>query len=93
MSGNTRTSTEAGQYKNASAAGLLVSGPGKLLGVFVNSTSSGTLKLWDNTAGSGNVIINTALLPVGFHRIPARFNVGVFGTVGGTLDFTVIYER
>ena len=84
-----------GLYKNLSASGLIETGPGTLQGVVVNSHSSGTLKFWDNTAGSGTVIFNTITLGASDRWIPlfgSKFTTGCYLTIGGTADVTVIYN-
>lgn len=85
------------KYKALSATGLVSDKRGQLLGIFVSSSSSGTLKAWDNTAASGTVIFETTgtiTAPV-FLACPVEFgNVaggGLFITVGGTIAFTVVY--
>ena len=81
---------EVGAPVNISATGAVKNGTGKLMGVFCASSSSGTLKLWDNTAGSGKVIANTFNLTAAtFYQIPAAFTTGCYATVGGTADITV----
>lgn len=83
-------------YVNSAADVGVKSGPGTLFGWVVNSHSSGTLKIWDNTAGSGTVLFNTITFAAGpgFYMIPdgVDFNTGLFFTKGGTIDFTVIYS-
>lgn len=74
-------------------SGVVSSVPCKVAGFFVNSTSSGTLKLWDNaTAGSGTVLNNTiSLSTVGFYPLANMQTVnGLYATIGGTLDVTFL---
>lgn len=83
----------ATKYKNISASGLVKTGFGVLKGMYVNSTSSGTIKFWDNTEASGTVINNTITPAVGYHDLgDVAFNVGLYATVGGTLDVTLHWE-
>lgn len=82
------------KYSNLSAtADSIIGGPGVIRGIFVNSTSSGTLKLEDSaTHGSGNVILNTFTPPaVGFYEIDAFAAVDLSITIGGTINYTVMY--
>lgn len=66
---------------------------GMLAGIFVASSSSGTIKLWDNTAGSGTVLVNTFSAIAGtWYPLPFRFLTGLFITVGGTIDYTISYS-
>lgn len=83
-------------YVNGTTSQLIKSGPGTLYGVVVNSHTNGTLKLWDNTAGSTTILLNTITFATGpgFYMIPdgVDFNTGLFATVGGTIDYTLIYS-
>lgn len=79
-------------YTNVTATGILNTGLTKLGGVFCASSSAGTLKIWDNTAGSGAVLVNTFSLVAGtWYPLPFIAKTGVFLTVGGTADFTIAW--
>ena len=82
---------ESGTPANLSASGLVASGRGDLIGIFVASASTTpTIKVWDNTAGSGTVIVNTFTPVAGtFYRLPFAFNTGCYVTISGTVDCTV----
>ena len=60
----------------------LQSGKGTVYGFIVSSHTSGTLKLWDNTAGSGRVIMHTFTHPSGsgMYKLPfpVNFETGLF---------------
>lgn len=77
---------------NASASALIKTGAGELIGIHVNSSSSGTLKLWDNTAASGTVLVNTYSPNVGWNPMPFSFKKGLYVTIGGTIDYSVSYS-
>ncbi len=86
---------EANTYKNLTASGLIKTGAGTVKGVVINSHSSGTLKFWDNTSAATTVIFNTITLAAGERWIPlldATYTVGLYLTIGGTADVTVIYK-
>lgn len=85
---------EAGEHMNLSASGQVMSGPGRILGILVATTSGGTFKLWDALTATGDIVCNT-LTPLagGFYPIPARCVVGAYLTITGTLDLTVFYEK
>ena len=88
-----QASTPQGKYTNGSASALIATGPGVLVGLVVNSHSSGTVKFWDNTSAATTVIFNTITLAAGERWIPffgAKFTTGCYLTVGGTIDYTVI---
>lgn len=82
------------KYYNKTATGAVINGAGSLAGVIVNSHTSGTIKLWDNTSAAGNVIVNTFTFPAGSGVYtfpePIEFYTGLFLTVGGTLDITLL---
>jgi hypothetical protein len=84
------------KYLNGTTSQAVKSAAGAFHGVIVNSHTSGTLKFWDNTAGSGTVLLNTITLAAGpnFIVIPmgVSFNTGLFVTVGGTIDYTILYK-
>jgi hypothetical protein len=80
---------------NKSASGKIVEGAGTLLGIVVSSSSSLTLKVYDNVAGSGAVMMETTAAITAPFSIPimGEFANGLFVTVGGSGNFAVIYER
>lgn len=84
--------TESCQYNNISVSTLIRTGPGQLLGIFVASTSAGTIKVWDQSSAAAPILINT-FTPVAatFYPIPACFVNGLFITIAGTVDCTVFW--
>lgn len=86
------TPVVGGEHSNQSASALIKTGDGHLIGIHVNSTTSGTLKLWDNTAASGTVIVNTFTPSVGWNAMPFHFKTGLYVTIGGTIDYTPSYR-
>ena len=82
------------KYLNGTTSQQIDANAGTLYGIVVNSHTSGTIKLWDNTAGSGTVILNTITLTAGpnFINFPMgiSFYTGLFITVGGTIDYTIL---
>lgn len=88
-----KPSVEAFTPKNITGSTQISAASGKLGGIFVASSTSGTLKVWDSKTAAGTVIANTFSAAAGtFYRIPARFQNGLFVTTGGTIDCTVFYE-
>lgn len=85
--------TKHNTYKNLTASALVKTGPGILVGMYVNSTSAGTIKFWDNTSAATTVINNTITPAIGYHNLGgANFSIGLYATIGGTLDVTLYYE-
>ena len=89
------TQTPSGLYKNFTSSNLVKTGTGIVMGIVINSHSSGTLKLWDNTSAATTVLFNTITLGATERWIPlfgAKFLTGLYVTTGGTIDATVIYN-
>ena len=89
------TQTPSGLYKNFTTSNLVKTGTGVVVGIIVNSHTNGTLKFWDNTSAATTVIFNTITLGATERWIPffgAKFLTGLYITVGGTVDATVIYN-
>lgn len=82
-------------YKNITASGLVKTGYGTIAGVIINSHTSGTLKLWDNTSAATTTICNTMAFAVGERFVPLyniSFNTGLFATIAGVADITIVYR-
>ena len=84
--------SEGTTYVNLTASALVRTGAGILVGMYVNSTSSGTIKFWDQTSGAVPVINNTITPTIGYHPLGnASFTTGLYATIGSTLDVTLYY--
>lgn len=80
---------------NIAASANVKTGAGRVHGVVINSHTSGTLKLWDNTAASGTVMFETITFAAGERWIPffgATFGTGLYATIGGTANITIMYN-
>lgn len=83
----------ATKYRNITTSALIKTGAGQLVGMYVNSTTSGTIRFWDNTSGATTVINNVITPAIGFHPLGgASFTIGCFATIGGTLDVTLYFK-
>lgn len=83
---------EATTYLNITASTLVRTGTGILVGMYVNSTSAGTIKFWDQTSAAVPVLNNTITPAIGYHVLGnASFLTGLYATIGGTLDVTLYY--
>jgi len=81
------------KYTNLTASTLIKTGYGRLVGMYVNSTTAGTIKFWDNTSAATTVINNTITPAVGYHNLGnVAFSTGLFATIGGTLDVTLHWD-
>lgn len=73
-------------------------GAGKLFGIFVSTTSSGTLNVYDSAAGStSDPKISGTITPVAggqYLSFPTGifFNKGLYIVLANTAVFTVVYE-
>lgn len=85
---------ETTAYNNISASTLIRTGRGALLGIFVASASSTpTIKLWDNTSAATTILVNTFVPSAAtFYPIPATFGTGLYVTISGTVDCTVLWN-
>lgn len=80
-------------YTNGTGSAAIKSSKGNLVGIFVASSTSCTIKLWDNTSAATTVLVNTfSASAATWYPLPFVFNTGLFLTVGGTCDYTVSYN-
>lgn len=83
-------------YLNGTTSQLVKTGAGRFYGFVVNSHTSGTLKFWDNTSAATTVILNTITLAAGPDKwvfpVGISFDTGLYVTVGGTIDYTILYK-
>lgn len=87
------------KYANISASGLVKTGAGVIDRIIINSHTSGTIKLWDALTATTPVICNTmtlsAVATTGERVIELggiSFTTGLYVTIGGTADITVVYN-
>lgn len=84
---------ESYQYKHISASALVKNGAGWLGGWLVNSSTSGTLTIYDNTAASGTIVVNAIPLTAGqYIPFPSIMGKGIYAVIGGTADITILYN-
>jgi hypothetical protein len=79
------------RYYNLVTTGQVLTGLGVLAGMYVNSTTSGTLRFLDYTSDTGTAwAVGGILTPAaGYHNLGSIiFNRGCFVRVGGTIDVT-----
>jgi hypothetical protein len=86
---------EVGIPKTLPASANIKSSQGALIGFYVNSTSSGTIQLYDDAGtGTTNPIGGAAgtITPViGFSWLPITFTNGLYAVLGATINVTFIY--
>jgi len=75
---------------------LIKTGSGRWFGFIVNSHTSGTLKVWDNTSAATTVLCDTITFAAGpqFWVFPVgiEFTTGLYFDVGGTISVTPLYK-
>lgn len=82
-------------YIELSASGLVLTGPGKLTGIFVAAASgTPTIKVWDNTSGATTVLIDQFTPVAGtMYNFPnPRVTTGIYITIGGTVNCTAFFD-
>lgn len=85
-------------YKQGNADAQIKIGGGKLYGVFVSSTASGTFALYDSaTASTSDPKIAATVTPTAggqYLSFPAGlwFSNGLYIDIANTIEYTVAYE-
>ena len=84
-------------YANIAASALVATGKGVFYGFIVNSHTSGTVKVWAQTSAAVPVLLDTITLaagPTAQYQIPMGidFTAGLYVTIGGTANITVLYR-
>jgi len=87
---------DSAQYKNTTASVQVKAGVGVVWGFIINSHTSGTLKLWDALTAVAPILMNTYTFPAGSSVVifpqGSNFYTGLFATIGGTADITILYN-
>lgn len=86
----------ATQTTSLSGSGIVVpDGAARIVGVMVSTSTSLTLKFWDEKSGTGTVLMNTTAAITAPVFWPVKFSCtkGCFCTFGGTGTITVYWER
>ncbi len=81
-----------GTAKNLTDTGTVNTGSGRVIGFYVNSTSSGVIAFRDGGA-SGTVLSGSITPAIGFHFFPATYATDLHLTkVSGTINVTVFFS-
>lgn len=79
--------------KQGTTSQAIKSSSGVLVGVFVASSTSCTIKLWDNTSAASTVLVDTfSAAAATWYPLPFVFGTGLYATVGGTCSYTFTYS-
>lgn len=79
-------------YPGITASGVVLATPGRIKGIFVSAASATpTIKVWDNSAGSGAVCVDTFTPVAGtmYNFGVTKLNTACYITIGGTVNCTV----
>lgn len=90
--GYTTHSTQGGFPVHITATGQVVAAPAMLIGFYVNSTTAGTIILYDSLSAT-NPISGLITPAIGMQWFPSIHLTGVFVTIAGTLDATFFYLK
>lgn len=92
---NRMMTADVANYTNITADTLIKTGSGLVFGIIVNSHTTGTIKLWDNTSAATTTLVNTYSYPIGssvvFFPAAVSFTTGLYADVTGTQDITIIW--
>jgi hypothetical protein len=83
---------QTGAYKNVSASANICPRAGALLGFYVNSTSSGTIRFYESATTTTTKVITNVITPaIGWHTLPVSFTDGLYAVIASTLDVTIVF--
>lgn len=82
------------EYINLTGTVVVNENPSALAGVFLGEDASADHIIYDNTAGSGQIVaVLRSGLKAGFHPIPARCAIGLTVVSGAPNDITVMFRE
>lgn len=85
--------TQGGTPINLSASGIASVTSCSMIGFYVNSTSSGTIVIYNGQSASGTAISGTITPSIGFHAFPAVCPAGAyFSVTGGSINLTAFVQ-
>lgn len=85
--------TQGGTPINLSASGIVSKQSCCLIGFYVNSTSSGTIVIYNGQSTAGTAISGTITPSPGFNAFPCTCPDGVYIAVtGGTINLTAFVQ-
>jgi len=81
-----------GAYKNVTGTANISPVRGALLGFYVNSTSTGTIILYDSATTTTTVVISGTITPaIGWHPYPVDLINGLYVVIANTLNVTLVF--
>lgn len=79
-----------GQPVLLTGSGAISTVPGKIVGFYVASTTSGTIVIRDGGA-SGTAISGTITPAVGWHFFPSAISSSAYATIANTISVTFMF--
>lgn len=85
--------SQVGAYKNISATGNVSKVPCKMLGFFVSTESTGTVRIYDSaTTTTSTPVTDTISVNAGtWYNLPVALTAGMYVVIGGTADVTLVF--
>ena len=85
--------SQVGAYKNISATGNVSKVPCKMLGFFVSTESTGTVRIYDSaTTTTSTPVTDTIAVNAGTgYNLPVALTAGMYVVIGGTADVTLVF--
>lgn len=77
---------------NLTASGAVSLVPGTLIGMYINSTSSGTVVVRDGTTGGATAITGTITPAIGYHPMNMQCSTGCYVTLANTINATFMFQ-
>lgn len=86
---------ESASYLNLSATANVCPGTCGLMGIWVSSTTGGTITVYDSATTTTTTLMANTFSPSAatFYPLPFVANNGVYVVLGGTIDCTVAFVK
>lgn len=88
----TQHTTQGGYWLNRTASGIVSAVPCQIVGFYVNSTTAGTIQLFDSPSSAANPTGGLITPAIGMQWYPGIFLTGLFVNIA-TLDVTFFVIR
>lgn len=82
---------QSGTPINLSASGIVSKVSGTLLGIYVASTTSGTVVVGDGATSAATAKTGTITPAVGYHAMNMYLPNGCYLTIGATINLTAVF--
>ena len=83
--------THTGSPVNLTATAAITPGPCRMVGFYVNSTTSGTLAFKDGGSG-GSTVSGTITPSAGWNPFPCIFGTSAYVTIANTINVTFFVD-